>query len=84
MPSNFLPELVHANQEYQEIWRDKDESTNLDQGPYFDMIETEKTREVENEVRVGVDQALRGYISQITIRIIEKKLFLVSYLRQNS
>ena len=59
-PSNFLSELVHANQEYQEIWRDKDESANIDQGPYFDMLEAEKTREVENEVRIGVDQVLRG------------------------
>ncbi|KAJ8688227.1 hypothetical protein QAD02_024022 [Eretmocerus hayati] len=58
-PSNFLPEIIHANQEYRDIWRDKDESSNIDQGPYYDMIEAEKTREVEDEIRVGVDQALR-------------------------
>lgn len=60
VPSNFLPELVHANQDYQEVWRDKDESGNRAQLPYRDMIEADKTREVENEIRVGVDQAMRG------------------------
>ncbi|XP_011499009.1 PREDICTED: IQ and AAA domain-containing protein 1 [Ceratosolen solmsi marchali] len=59
MPSNFLNELIQANQEYQEIWKDKDESSNLDQRPYFDMVEAEKTQEVENEIRINVDQALR-------------------------
>lgn len=60
VPSNFLPELVHANQDYQEVWREKDESGNRAQLPYRDMIEADKTREVENEIRVGVDQAMRG------------------------
>lgn len=60
VPSNFLPELVHANQDYQEVWRDKDESGNRAQLPYRDMIEADKTREVEDEIRVGVDQAMRG------------------------
>lgn len=60
VPSNFLPELVHANQDYQEVWRDKDESGNRAQLPYRDMIEADKTREVEDEIRVGVDQTMRG------------------------
>ncbi|XP_029162152.1 dynein regulatory complex protein 11 isoform X6 [Nylanderia fulva] len=59
VPSNFLPELIQANQEYQDVWRDKDESTNPMQLPYRDMIEAEKTREVEDEVRTVVDQAIR-------------------------
>lgn len=59
-PSNFLPELIHSNQKYQDVWKDKDESANPMQLPYCDMIETEKTREIEDEVRVVVDQAIRG------------------------
>ncbi|KAG7205430.1 hypothetical protein KM043_007423 [Ampulex compressa] len=65
IPSNFLSELVHASQEYQEIWKDKDESTNPAQLPYMDMIEVEKTKEVEDEVRIGVDQALRADIEAL-------------------
>lgn len=60
VPSNFLPELVQVNQEYQDVWRDKDESANPMQLPDRDMIEAEKMREVEDEVRVIVDQAMRG------------------------
>ena len=60
VPSNFLSELVHGNQEYQEVWKNKDEATNAAQLPYLDMIENEITKEVENEVRITVDQALRG------------------------
>ena len=67
--SNFLPELIHASHEYEETWRDKDESRNLDQGPYFDMIEAEKTKEVENEIRVGVDQAIRGDLAFETLHV---------------
>lgn len=59
-PSNFLAELIQANTEYQDIWRDKDETSNPWQMPYDDMILAEKTREVEDEVRIGVDQTLRG------------------------
>ncbi|XP_076682815.1 dynein regulatory complex protein 11 isoform X2 [Andrena cerasifolii] len=65
IPSNFISGLVHANQEYQQVWKNKDESMNMAQLPYIDMIESEKTREVEHEVRVVVDQALRGDIEAL-------------------
>lgn len=58
--SVFLPELIQTNQEYQDIWKDKDESANPMQLPYCDMIVAEKTTEVEEEVRIGVDQTMRG------------------------
>jgi uncharacterized protein YicC (UPF0701 family) len=60
VPSNFLSELIHANQEYQDIWKNKDESMNPMQLPYRDMIEAEKTKEVEDEIRMVVDQTIRG------------------------
>lgn len=60
IPSNFFPELIRVNQEYQDVWRDKDETANLRQLPYDDMIEMEKIKEIEDEVRIGVDQAMRG------------------------
>lgn len=59
-PSSFLPELIQVNQEYQDVWKDKDESSNPMQLPDRDMIKAEKMKEVENEVRVIVDQAMRG------------------------
>ncbi|KAL6267203.1 hypothetical protein P5V15_000280 [Pogonomyrmex californicus] len=73
--SNFLPELIHANQEYQDVWKDKDESANPMQLPYRDMIEAEKTREVEDEVRVIVDQAMRGDIEALQLALDRDKGF---------
>nr|XP_012229664.1 PREDICTED: IQ and AAA domain-containing protein 1 [Linepithema humile]XP_012229666.1 PREDICTED: IQ and AAA domain-containing protein 1 [Linepithema humile]XP_012229667.1 PREDICTED: IQ and AAA domain-containing protein 1 [Linepithema humile] len=69
VPSNFLPELVQMNQEYQDVWKDKDESANPMQLPDRDMIEAEKMREVEDEVRVVVDQAMRGDIEALQVAL---------------
>lgn len=74
-PSNFLPELVHANEVYLEKWKDKDESMNKGQRPYVDMIEAEKTREIEDEVRLVVDHTLRG---KLILNIIMVKIMDVS------
>ncbi|XP_011695796.1 PREDICTED: IQ and AAA domain-containing protein 1 [Wasmannia auropunctata] len=73
VPSNFLPELIHANQEYQDAWKDKDESANPMQLPYHDIIEAEKTREIENEVRTVVDQAMRGDIEALQLALDRDK-----------
>ncbi|XP_070157654.1 dynein regulatory complex protein 11-like [Polyergus mexicanus] len=75
VPSNFLPKLIHANQEYQDVWRDKDESSNPMQLPYCDIIEAEKTREVEDEVRAIVDQAMRGDIEALQTALDRDKGF---------
>ncbi|XP_012261688.2 dynein regulatory complex protein 11 [Athalia rosae] len=65
VPSNFLPEIIQANSDYQEIWKNKDESGNPGQETYLDMIEAEKTREVEDEIRIGVDQLMRDDIEAL-------------------
>ncbi|XP_011862615.1 PREDICTED: IQ and AAA domain-containing protein 1 isoform X2 [Vollenhovia emeryi] len=75
VPSNFLPELIHANQEYQDVWKDKDESANPMQLPYRDIIEAEKTREIEDQVRVVVDQAMRGDIEALQLALDRDKGF---------
>ncbi|XP_071632960.1 dynein regulatory complex protein 11 isoform X2 [Temnothorax longispinosus] len=75
VPSNFLPELIHANQEYQNVWKDKDESANSMQLPYRDMIEAEKTKEIEDQIRVVVDQAMRGDIEALQLALDRDKGF---------
>lgn len=64
-PSNFLPEIIQANQEYGEIWREKDEAENPNQLPYKEMIESEKSREIEDEIRIGVDHGVRADIEAL-------------------
>ncbi|XP_034937437.1 dynein regulatory complex protein 11 [Chelonus insularis] len=64
-PSNFLSELTQAHTQYQDVWRDKDESENPWQLPYKDMILAEKTKEIEDEIRISVDQTLRDDIEAL-------------------
>ncbi|XP_063979762.1 dynein regulatory complex protein 11 [Diachasmimorpha longicaudata] len=65
IPSNFLPELIQANLEYQDIWQGKDESENPWRLPYSDMVLSEKTQEIEEEVRIGVDNIIRDDIEAL-------------------
>ncbi|XP_076620749.1 dynein regulatory complex protein 11 [Colletes latitarsis] len=65
IPSNFLTKLIYANQEYQEVWKNETELMNAMELPNLSMIESIKTKEVEHEVRVMVDQVLRGDIEAL-------------------
>ncbi|CAH0389071.1 unnamed protein product [Bemisia tabaci] len=58
-PSNFLTDLMVANTEYDEEWKEKNESDNPSQKYYLDMIKTQKTAEIEAEIRKIVDEELR-------------------------
>ncbi|XP_063234958.1 dynein regulatory complex protein 11 [Bacillus rossius redtenbacheri] len=58
-PSNFLAEVQTAITEYEEVWRDRDESGNPRQRADTEMIRAEKTLELEAELRKTVDQMLR-------------------------
>uniref|UniRef100_A0A1B0CRU6 Putative aaa+-type atpase n=1 Tax=Lutzomyia longipalpis TaxID=7200 RepID=A0A1B0CRU6_LUTLO len=57
--SSFLPELKTGIEEFNETWRDKDETMNAKQSHYEDMIFNEKYAEVEEELRKVVDDMMR-------------------------
>nr|CAD7425193.1 unnamed protein product [Timema monikensis] len=58
-PSNFLGDMLTANMEYEEVWRDREEESNPQQKADIEMIRAEKTAELETELRKVVDQMLR-------------------------
>ncbi|XP_066140976.1 IQ and AAA domain-containing protein 1-like [Euwallacea fornicatus] len=58
--STFLPELNVRKEEYDEIWRYKDESANPGQNHYNDIIEHEQMTEMENELRRIVDEMMKA------------------------
>lgn len=58
-PSNFISDIISGNDEFQEIWKYKDEDNNPRQRADIEMIRLEKTAEVESELRKIVDQMLR-------------------------
>ncbi|XP_055696973.1 dynein regulatory complex protein 11 [Phlebotomus papatasi] len=57
--SSFLPELKTGIEEFNDTWRDKDETQNAKQSHYEDMIFNEKYAEVEDELRKVVDDMMR-------------------------
>ncbi|GBP98229.1 Dynein regulatory complex protein 11 [Eumeta japonica] len=58
--SAFLQEIITANEEFEDIWKFKDEKENAKEKCYEDMIERDKMIKIEGEVRVVVDEVIRG------------------------
>ncbi|PSN29758.1 IQ and AAA domain-containing protein 1 [Blattella germanica] len=59
-PSNFLGDMTTAHAEYEDIWKHRDESQNPWQHADIEMIRSQKTSELETELRREVDQLLRA------------------------
>ncbi|XP_017777581.1 PREDICTED: IQ and AAA domain-containing protein 1 [Nicrophorus vespilloides] len=57
--SMFLPELNFCKEEYEENWKNKDESQNPNQYHYLDIIENEQMENMENDLRKVVDEMMR-------------------------
>ncbi|XP_030757322.1 IQ and AAA domain-containing protein 1-like [Sitophilus oryzae] len=58
--STFVPELNIRKEEYEEKWKNKDETTNPSQYHYKDMIEHEQMTDMENELRKVVDEMMKA------------------------
>jgi SpoVK/Ycf46/Vps4 family AAA+-type ATPase len=61
--SSFLPEIKTGIEEFNDVWKIKDESQNLKQLPYGDMIQDEKFAEVEQKLRKIVDDMMRSELN---------------------
>lgn len=60
MTSLFVPELNAKREEFEEIWRNKDETCNPYQYHYNEIIEHEQMIEMEDELRKIVDEMMRS------------------------
>uniref|UniRef100_A0A182HHP9 Transcription termination factor 2 n=1 Tax=Anopheles arabiensis TaxID=7173 RepID=A0A182HHP9_ANOAR len=69
MQSSFLPEIKSGIEEYTEVWKGKDESQNLRQTYYDDMIYEEKYADVEAELRRIVDEIMRQELELLQIAL---------------
>uniref|UniRef100_A0A182N2Z1 Transcription termination factor 2 n=1 Tax=Anopheles dirus TaxID=7168 RepID=A0A182N2Z1_9DIPT len=69
MQSSFLPEIKSGIEEYTDIWKGKDESQNLRQTYYDDMIYEEKYADVEAELRRIVDEIMRQELELLQIAL---------------
>jgi hypothetical protein len=60
MVSSFVPQLNARKEEYDEIWRNKNESHNPQQFHYMDIIEHQQMIDMENGLRKVVDEMMKG------------------------
>ncbi|KAI5642820.1 ATPase family associated with various cellular activities (AAA) domain-containing protein [Phthorimaea operculella] len=56
----FLQDITNANEEFEDIWKYKDDSDNTDERYHKDMIEREKMVKIEQEIRNIVDEIMRS------------------------
>lgn len=57
--STFLPEIKGGIEEFNDTWKEKDESMNPKQAHYHDIIYKDKYSEVETEIRKVIDDMMR-------------------------
>ncbi|CAG9833941.1 unnamed protein product [Diabrotica balteata] len=67
--STFVPELNLRKEEYDEVWRNKDESGNFRQYHYRYIIEQEQMAEMENELRKVVDEMMRAELELLQVSV---------------
>lgn len=63
--STFVPELNARREEYDEIWRNKDETHNPQQYHYNDMIRQQQTDDMDEELRLLVDEIMHAELQKL-------------------
>ncbi|XP_067647279.1 dynein regulatory complex protein 11 [Eurosta solidaginis] len=70
--SVFIADIKNTIEEFNEVWRNKNEAGNLAQAQYDDMIYNEKYLEVEHECRRTVDELMRQELELLQTAIGKK------------
>ncbi|XP_053327352.1 dynein regulatory complex protein 11 [Spea bombifrons] len=72
-PSQFLPNITSANQTYEDVWQHRDESWNLHQTHDSELIKESKRKEVEEEIRIQVDELMRQELQNLKLAVDREK-----------
>lgn len=76
--STFVPELNLRKDEYNEVWKKREESgDDLLQRPYSDIIYSEQMTDMENELKKIVDEMMRSELQLLQVLILKYLLLLV-------
>ncbi|XP_054836723.1 dynein regulatory complex protein 11 [Eublepharis macularius] len=68
-PSNFLPIMEAGNNKYKDVWQNRDEGWNFSQEYDPELIKEEKRKEVEEEIRVQVDELMRQELKNLKLAV---------------
>ncbi|KAJ8003910.1 hypothetical protein DPEC_G00153300 [Dallia pectoralis] len=68
-PSNFLATVADGNKMYKDVWQGRDERQNLLQRFDAQLAREENRTEVEEEVRVQVDELMRQEVKNLKLTV---------------
>ncbi|XP_040828416.1 dynein regulatory complex protein 11 isoform X2 [Ochotona curzoniae] len=68
-PSVFLHTLEEENNSYRDLWMNRDESCNFPQDYDPELIQEEKRKELEAEIRVQVDELMRQELKNLQLAV---------------
>ncbi|XP_021254470.1 IQ and AAA domain-containing protein 1 isoform X2 [Numida meleagris] len=71
-PSNFLPILEEGNSQYR-VWQNRDEGRDFLQDHDPELIKAEKREEVEEEIRVQVDELMQQKLENLKLAVDGEK-----------
>ncbi|MGH0123974.1 UNVERIFIED_CONTAM: hypothetical protein FKN15_009486, partial [Acipenser sinensis] len=72
-PSNFLPTVVEGSKSYKDVWQGRDEGHNFSQRFDGELIKEEKRKEVEEEIRIQVDELMRQELKNLKLTVDREK-----------
>ncbi|XP_077128466.1 dynein regulatory complex protein 11 isoform X3 [Ranitomeya variabilis] len=72
-PSQFLPDISSANDSYEGVWLNRKESWNLFQTHDSELIKEDKRKEVEEEIRIQVDELMRQELQNLKLAVDRDK-----------
>ncbi|XP_078260309.1 dynein regulatory complex protein 11 isoform X5 [Rhinoraja longicauda] len=72
-PSQFLSTVEEGHRTYEGVWQNRDERANLTQKYVAELIKEDKRKEVEDEIRVQVDELMRQELKNLKIAVDRDK-----------
>ncbi|NXC44580.1 DRC11 protein, partial [Penelope pileata] len=72
-PSNFIPIIEEGNSQYKVIWQNRDEGRDFLQDHDPELIKEEKRKEVEEEIRVQVDELMQQKLENLKLAVDGEK-----------
>ncbi|XP_044159919.1 dynein regulatory complex protein 11 isoform X1 [Bufo gargarizans] len=72
-PSKFLPDVSSATNTYEGVWKNRNESWNLHQTHDSELIKEDKRKEVEEEIRIQVDELMRQELQNLKLAVDRDK-----------
>ncbi|KFR08231.1 IQ and AAA domain-containing protein 1, partial [Opisthocomus hoazin] len=72
-PSNFLSIMEEGNSQYEAIWQNRDEGWDFLQDHDPELIKEEKRKELEEEIRVQVDELMQQKLENLKLAVDGEK-----------